>query len=339
MSKTALILSNEPSKATGALEMISEAGVSDEVAAVRGALDELGYRVCELALSSAEGLIGRIRATGAEVVFNLCEGLNGDSSLEMDVAGLLELSGIPFTGNCPLALGIARNKPLAKSLFRDAGLNVAAGALLTAVPDKAPEGLSFPIICKPAAEDASLGIGVDAVTRTTRAFIGRVKDLLDRYPDGVLAEEYIDGREFNVAVRPDGKGGMIAMPPSEIDFTHLPSGHDRITSYEAKWITDSPVYKATPPIFPARVTPAFAEQLQDIALTACQAVTGDSYGRADLRAVSNGHVFILEFNPNPDISLDAGFAKALIAAKTPYPEFVADTIGHAFWRRQRRRLA
>ena len=324
-----LILSNAPSPSTDPRDSLSETGVADEVAAVREGLAASGYRTEELALAKADDLLPRLRASAPDAVFNLCEGLAGDSALESNVAAILELSGIPFTGNNSFTLSLARDKPLAKTLFAAAGLNTPEGVRFTAAPDKLPDGLGFPLIVKPAAEDASLGITAESVVRTAAALKARVADLLTRYPAGVLAEEYIEGREFNVALLPDGEGGLKPLPPSEIDFSLLPRSQPHITSYDAKWVPSSIAYRATPPLCPAPVEPAFRLRLQEAALAAARAVRADSYGRADIRATETGAIFILEFNPNPDISKDAGYARALGAAQISYSDFVQAAIRQA----------
>lgn len=327
-----VIVSNKPGKATGQLELISEAGVAAAVAAVKNALLQLGYRTAELLLSDTDNLITDIRRSGAETVFNLCEGLNGDSEMEMHVASLLRLAGIPFTGNNPLTLGIARNKPLTKRILRALGIAVPEDIFLTRIPEKLPDGLRFPLICKPAYEDASLGILSDAVVHSFPELRKLLPRLLEKYPDGVLAEEYVEGREFNVALFADGDEFYV-LPPSEIDFSRLPAAAEHIVSYEAKWLEDSPAYQATPAVCPAPVSGALAGRLKAVALAVSRGVGGNSYGRIDIRLNRDEKIFVLEYNPNPDISPDAGFAKALAAAGIPYADFVKMTLREAAKRR------
>ncbi|OQA82737.1 MAG: D-alanine--D-alanine ligase B [Lentisphaerae bacterium ADurb.Bin242] len=329
LSLLILIVSNAVGEQTNEMDLISEAGVRNEAGAVKTACLALGFRTEELVVSEPLAACESVVNSGADVVFNLCEGVNGDSGYEMHFAALLELSGIPFTGANPLTLGMARNKPLAKQLFRSRGIPVPAGVHLKTVPDRLPEGLSFPLICKPACEDASLGIFHDAVVRDEKSMREKVSFLLEKYPrDGILLEEYIDGREFNVAVLSDGRTVRV-LEPSEIDFSRLPENCDRITGYEAKWLEDSALFKTTPSRCPADISPELKSRLQDTALSAYHALAANSYGRIDLRVDRNGRIFVLEYNPNPDISPDAGYAKALAASRLTYAGFVKTVITEA----------
>ncbi len=324
-----LIVSNDVGKQTSEMDRVSESGVKNEVEAVRTACNVLGFPVEELVIANPLSSWESIADSKADVIFNLCEGVDGDSRYEMHFAALLEMIGIPFTGANALTLGIARNKPLAKELFRSRGIGVPAGIHLKTVPERLPEGMSFPLICKPACEDASLGIFHDAVVRDETSMKKKVSRLLEKYPrDGVLLEEYIDGREFNVALLSDGKA-VRALEPSEIDFTGLPEDCDRITGYEAKWLEDNELYKSTPSRCPAPITLEMKSRLQETALNVHHALGANSYGRVDMRLDRNGRIFVLEYNPNPDISFDAGYAKAVAASRLTYAEFVWTVIAEA----------
>lgn len=336
-SNLILIVSNDVGKQTNEVDRISESGVRNEVEAVKTACRTLGIIPEELTVSDPYASWKSIADSGADVVFNLCEGVDGDSGFEMHFAAMLEMIGIPFTGANPLTLGMARSKPLAKELFRSHGLSVPAGIRLKTVPAHLPEGLAFPLIVKPACEDASLGIFHDAVVRDEKSMREKVSLLLEKYPrDGVLLEEYIDGREFNVAVLSDGKT-VHALEPSEIDFSHLPENCDRITGYEAKWMEDNELYKATPPRCPADISPEQKIRLQEAALTAYHALEANSYGRVDFRVDRNDRIFVLEYNPNPDISFDAGYARALAASHLTYAEFVRMVVSEALTNQPTRR--
>ncbi len=320
--KNLLIVGNATSDRTPELEQLSETGVRDEVAAVARAAAELGMNPTCAYVGDPLEFIGNLRNANVDCIFNLCEGVNGDSAYEMNFAALLELTGIPFTGASALLLGVARNKPLAKQILRASGVRVPTGWHLTGAHPEPPAALRFPLICKPACEDASLGIFHDAVIRDAPALRRRIAELLSRYPqDGILVESYIAGREFNVAILRD-HGELRILEPSEIDFSALPANCDPITGYEAKWQEDSPFFQATPSRCPAAVDPATRERLQHVARKVAAALRADAYGRVDMRCAPDGTIYVLEYNPNPDITPGAGFAKALNASGIAYPEFV-----------------
>ncbi|MDD4099387.1 MAG: D-alanine--D-alanine ligase, partial [Lentisphaeria bacterium] len=207
-------------------------------------------------------------------------------------------------------------------------------AFYDSVPAGPPVRLGFPLIVKPAAEDASLGILEDAVVRDFPGLCRNCRRLLEQYPrDGVLVEKFIPGREFNVALLPDG-GGVKALPPSEIDFSGLEPGADQVVSYKAKWVEDDALYRATPSRCPADVPGDLKARLQDTAVRVHCALGADAYGRVDFRVDGDGRVYVLEYNPNPDISPGAGFCKALQADGWSYPEFVKAVMQAALARRR-----
>ena len=176
---------------------------------------------------------------------------------------------------------------------------------------QAPE-IRLPAIIKPNSEDASLGITPDSVVRDPEAFAAQTRRILEKYGQPALAEAFIDGREFNVAVYENGT--PQALPVSELDFTAMPAGTPRILSYEAKWFEDHALYNASPPVCPAPIDDELRSKLQETAVSAFKAMNCRDYARIDFRMDGRERLFILEVNPNPDISRNAGFANAIRAA-------------------------
>jgi len=191
--------------------------------------------------------------------------------------------------------------------------------------------LDFPAIVKPNCEDGSLGIGMNAVVCDTDELQQRVSAIVKRYEQPALIEEFIEGREFNIAIYDDIE--PRALPVSEIDFSRMPEATPHICSYEAKWHEDSLLFLRTPPICPAPIDSSLMSRLQMIALEAFMDLGCRDYARIDFRVADNGEIFILEVNPNPDISRSAGYARALAAAGIEYKEFWQSMIKKAKARR------
>jgi D-alanine-D-alanine ligase len=163
--------------------------------------------------------------------------------------------------------------------------------------------VGFPAICKPAAEDASIGVEQRSVVRTMRALATRVGAMHERW-DEVLVQRYIDGREVNVGIL-----GDTVLPLAEIRFDAMPKGKWRIVSYRSKWQSGSDEDSGTAPQCPAELSPDLTAELKRIALAAWRVVGGEGYGRVDLRIDRAGRPWILEVNANPDIAPDAGLAR------------------------------
>ena len=176
--------------------------------------------------------------------------------------------------------------------------------------------VGFPAICKPAAEDASIGIEQKSVVRSGRALAARVEAMHDRW-DELIVQRYIDGREINVGVV-DGE----VLPIAEINFGEMPRGMWKIVSYQSKWITGSEEDLGAKPSCPADLSPELSRELEEIAVEAWRTVDGQGYGRVDFRIDSNGRPWLLEVNPNPDISPDAGLARMARVAGMDYTALI-----------------
>ena len=177
--------------------------------------------------------------------------------------------------------------------------------------------LRFPCIVKPCGEDASHGITAESVVRNLPALKKRVRKVAETYGDEVLVEQFIGGREFNATVLADG----TVLPVSEIVYELGPS-HPRLLTFASKWDPDSPEYRGTRVVCPAAVTPELHDRITAAALNACRALGCTGYARADMRLDEKGILNVLEVNPNPDISPDAGAARQAAAAGMNYADFI-----------------
>jgi len=300
-------------------DRIAAAGSLDEANAVLRALGELGHQAGLIPLGSElSDFIQRLQGFVPEVIFNLCEGFWGNARQEMHVAGLFELLGIPTTGSGALCLGLSQDKLRTKALLLQAGLPTPAYCLARP-KEKFPhfEKLSFPLIVKPAYEDASQGIDAASVVETRKALMQRVEYLHATYRQPALIEEFIDGRELNVAILGNRKPSVL--PVAEITFAaSLPR---KIVCFDSKWSPQSAAYQGTVPVCPAQLTPRVHLQVNDLALRAYKLLGCRDYARVDMR-LRGSTPFILEVNANPDISPDAGLARAAKAARLTYPELI-----------------
>jgi D-alanine-D-alanine ligase len=272
------------------------------------------------------------RARRADLIFNLCEGINGHARFEDYVVSTLELTGVPFTGCRAWATTIAHRKHVANTLLAAAGLPVPA--FLLARANKIPSTFPLPAIVKPAAEDASVGIDAGAVCTTRKALRQRVSQMLEQFEE-VIVQEYVAGREFNVGF----VGGQM-LPISEIDFAGMPDGSWPIVTYAATWVTGSPDDLGTQPVCPARIPADLARRIGQVARQAWDEMAGaEGYGRVDLRLGENGQPYIIEVNPCPDLSSNAGLARMAAAFGWDYGELVTRIAGEAMNRSESTRAA
>jgi D-alanine-D-alanine ligase len=269
-------------------------------------------------------LISGLRSSGPEAVFNLSECPNFLPEKELHACALLELLRLPYTGNGPLALGICNNKALAKQLMIANGIPTPRYRHYTCDPGGEP-GLSYPLVVKPANEDGSAGITEDSVVADLAGLRRQVRWLRKGFRQDSLVEEFVDGREFNVGVLGNGTAAdpHRALPPAELVYRNP---RWRLCTYESKWNSTHPSYAEIAPVCPANASPETAARLSEITL-ACARIFGLSgYARVDFRMNAAGELFVLEVNPNPDISPDAGMARAALAAGFPYPDLILEIL-------------
>jgi D-alanine-D-alanine ligase len=314
--------------ATG--ERLSEESVAEMAQQALGAVRSLGINATLVPLQrSLMNFLGRVKELAPDGLINLCEGYYGRPQWESNVAGIFELLGLTYTGNAAKTLALCQDKFQAKAVLKAAGLPTAPAQLMLAGDE--PLELRFPLIVKPNNEDASLGIYPQSVVRDEEALRCQVRRCLDNYRQPVIVEAFIDGREFNVSVMENG--AVTPLPVSEIDFSAMPKDMPRILAYEAKWFEDHPLYQKTPPVCPAPIDDETRAKLQGLAAAAFRTMGCRDYARVDFRMDAKGRPFILEVNPNPDISTNAGYARALKAAGIEYAAFWGLMVGNAMDRR------
>jgi D-alanine-D-alanine ligase len=288
--------------------------ILEAVEAVESAIETWGHDAIRVPVNPDGRWVERVRRARFDVVFNLCEGIDGVAEFEPMVIAVLELFGIPYTGNSSATAALCLHKNLVNTMLDSAGLPVPRWSLARRGEDVTSVG--FPAICKPAAEDASIGIEQRSVVRSTRALLARVEAMHERW-DEVLIQRFIDGREVNVGIVGDG-----LLPIAEINFGDMPRGMWKIVSYRSKWITGSDEDIGAAPSCPADLPRTLTRELERIALTAWRAVGGQGYGRADFRIDRSGRPWLLEVNPNPDISPGAGLARMAGVAGMDYAALV-----------------
>jgi D-alanine-D-alanine ligase len=276
------------------------------------------------------GLRERLAGIDPDCAFNLCESLAGDSRLESAVPLLLELLGVPFTGSPPEALRHALYKDGVKRRLEAAGIPTPRACVMTSAAD--PCGVELPAIVKPVREDGSVGITAKSVVTTEEELRARVAAIVREFRQPCLVEQFIPGRELNVAMF--GYPAARVLPLSEIDFSGLPAGTPAIVSYEAKWSEGSLEDLGTRPVLHPQLTPAVAARVRRVALDAFKALGMRDYGRVDIRLAPSGVPFVIDVNPNCDLARTGGMACAAAAIGIDYASLVKLLVRYALKRRR-----
>ncbi len=278
-------------------------------------LAKRGYAVKRLAAEAPlKKLVRLLEDDHSDLIFNVCESLGGKGDEERQIASILELLDKRFTGSGSLALALAGDKSLSKKLFAFHG--VRSPDFATIAPghvEGTPKLDRFPLIVKPIATDASIGIDARSVVQTVEELMERVFAIHAEFHSAAIVEEYIDGREIYVSLL--GNPPQI-LPPIEWDLSQLPPHLPRIAGTEAKW--EKPFREAKEFVPEDVVNDAeLMQRIADAATGAWNAVLARDYARIDLRLAADGTPFVIEVNPNPWLDKSAEFA---LAARRRKPE-------------------
>ena len=328
-------------KVAGPIDM-SEYGVIDEMKAVQRALKPSGHEVniVPVAIDILK-LIDHLKNNPPDMIFNLCESVDGDPTQEMNIAALFEILKVPYTGSRSLTLGIALNKSRVKEILNYYNIPTAAHYICSNANKYKEDGFEkvkgkFPLIVKPSREDASIGINNDSVVRDEVQLKNRIEYILEEHKQPALVEEFVEGREINVSVVGNFKNSdddLIVFPISEIDFTGLPEEYPKIVSYNSKWMYKTVEFEFTKAVCPAKnISPELQKKIQYYAKQVYKIVGASDYARVDFR-VKGDTPYVLELNPNPDIASDVdsdtGFTRSGKAYGWTYEELIQNIIGFA----------
>ncbi len=247
------------------------------------------------------------------VVLNWCEELPGKPRSEGLVAEILEELNFVYTGSSPDVLGLCWDKVAVKKLLECQGINTPAGQVMDTAGIET--WTHFPAIVKPAREHCSVGITPDAVVMDHKELEARVAFVQGTFKQQALVEAFIDGREFHVSLL--GNGKIHALPAAEMDFSAFTNMKDRLCTFESKFTPDSISYQKIKTRVPAPLTQNQISLLNQTAKDAYQAMECRDYARIDVR-MDNGIFYVLDVNPNPDLSADTSMVSSAEAAGLSY---------------------
>jgi len=317
----------------------SNAGLMEEVRAVTETLGTLGIKYQVKSIETVEQLPDILTRSRQRIVFNLVEELPADILHACYVPAICQAHGRTCTGSCTPALILAQNKWQAKAVLQAADVPVPDGTIVPIGQRIRLKGLAHgKYVAKPVFSDASEGINADSVVDLPSMALHKViKQIHTQFKQPALVEKFIPDRELNVSLLQQNNEVQV-LPIAEIDFSALDTNSMRIVDYSAKWHADSFAYNNTPRIIPAQLSEETVSLVQQYALAAWNAIGCQDYARVDFRMNRNEQIFVLEVNPNPDISADAGFAAALEAGGISYKKFIETLLDNALMRNSNKSL-
>jgi D-alanine-D-alanine ligase len=304
-----------------------ELDVLQEAAAVSATLETLGHQTRTLPVDlDLSRTVAALRADAPDLVFNLCESLPGagrGGKLAAVPAALVESLGLPMTGNSAAALSVTADKLATKRLFREAGIPTPAW-----LPDDGtlPAGR---LIVKRSDEHGSIGLGPDSVVADCRAAQALLSARAAEHGGEWFVEQFVEGREFSLALLGDVNGGVELLPIAEFVYLDAwPDGRPRILDYPGKWDQDDPVFPLSERQFHT-TEPGLAARLEQLARAAWRAFGLAGYARIDFRVAHDGTPFALEVNANPCLTPEVGLAAGAEALGMNFEELIGRIVAAA----------
>jgi D-alanine-D-alanine ligase len=295
--------------------------VEDEVS---DALTKLGHEAVMYELDGTQKSLLGLAKIDCDLVFNLAESFADDDTADFKIAAFLDLLGKKYTGTGANGLMLAQDKAVAKKIFAFHGIHTPVFAKSFRGRLDFSHDLHFPVIVKPAREDGSIGIEFSAVVNSIRELMERMDWLHANFDSPVLIEEYIEGREMYVGVI--GNDKAEALPVVELDLSKLPEGTPKIAGAEVKWGKGTKAYRDTKSAIATDLPEETELLLQQTAVAAFQALEVRDYGRVDMRLQPDGHVHVIEVNPNPWLSSRAEFAMAARKSGRTYTQLIGEIV-------------
>lgn len=279
------------------------------------------YEVIHLEMDS--DIIDRLREEKVDLVFNLCNGINGEASLSQ-LPSMLEFANIPYTGSGPLGHGLAFNKIVAGNMFKEANIETPAFIYISDIDEIDERKFKYPVLVKPKDEGSSRGIHDDSLIFDRKFLIKKLEETLELYNPPMMIMEYIEGREFTVGVIEE-EDGLRVLPILEIDLSGLPKGINKIYSFEAKVKYDDYVEYHCP----ARLDEETRLKIEGTAKSAFKSLGLRDYARVDMRLLK-GVPYVIEINSLPGLDKDhSDICKMVEAMNLDYKDLVKRIVKQA----------
>lgn len=277
-----------------------------DIARLCQALKELRHEVTPVEVSGRPNeIIEKLVNSEPDFIFNVAEGLVGDSR-EAFYPIIYESLNIPYTGSKAPLLLLSLNKHLTKTILRGQGINVPKGVLLTKQNKAIPEDLRYPLIVKPNAEGSSKGITQKSVVDNKEDCEKVIDEILEKYPTGIIVEEFIKGRELSVPMLEALPDKILCVVEHIFDLDAMNAKYN-IYDYGSKLIENNPAVQT---ICPANVTEEERQKIIEMSKRIFKIMNCKDMGRLDLRLDENGDPYFIEINPLPSLLPDASVVEA-----------------------------
>ncbi|QQR41596.1 ATP-grasp domain-containing protein [Myxococcus xanthus] len=291
------------------LEEEAEFDTQETVNALAAAIERIGHRLERFEVSGpASRTVARLEAYSPDLIFNTAEGRRGRFR-EAFYPALFDELGFPYTGSDAYALAVTLDKQLTKLVLSKQGIRTPGWQYVEKLSELSAENLRFPVIVKPNFEGSSKGISQDSIAETLDEVRIKVAAALEKYPSGVLVEEYISGRDLAVPFLEsvdNDYDGVLSPVEYVIDPAVTQGRKYAIYDYALKTSREGTVSVRAP----AQIPPRTAEDVRRMAQKVYRALDCRDLGRIDVRLSDAGVPYFLEINALPSLEPGAGIYAA-----------------------------
>jgi D-alanine-D-alanine ligase len=301
---------------------------------VQQALNESGHEATLLGITSdLKYLVDEIEKQKPDLVFNLVETFADNDAYEMNIAAVLQMLGVRFTGSSARVMAVRQDKGLTKKLLAFHDVRCPQFATFDHDNIEFAGKMRFPLLVKPLHGDASAGVHDSSLVTDFRSLVERIAYIHTELHDTALAEEYIEGREFYATVL--GNDPPEVLPLIEMDFSALPDGYPHIYGREAKFDEKSVHFAGTNAVVATELAPELRHRIEMTGLAAAQAMEVSDYARVDIRVAPDGKPYVVEVNANPYLEQTGGVALAALQAGYSYRGLIGALVEVAWERWER----
>ncbi len=292
-------------------------------ALVIAALQRAGHDVIALPWTGrlAED-VSRLEAARPHLVLPAASGRRGGFGRAL-LPSLLEELGLPYVGADPFVCALAADKGRTKHALAAVGVPTPRAAVLRDMGEVAHLSLAFPVILKPAFGDGSAGVTQQSVVERTDELGARLADLLTRHREGVLVEEYVDGRDVVVPfVRGASPETAGILPPCEIVHPAAAGRRWPILDEDRRRRGHAALETRTPADLSVDQTTA----LRRLSRRAVEVLGLRDFGAVDFRVTDDGRVWCLEADTTPDLDPGAPIYRSAALAGLKTVDAVLDAV-------------
>lgn len=294
---------------------------------VKTALEVSGHDVTLMDIN--ESAFEKLRKSKINIAFNVCERINGMPDFEPNVASMLEILNIPFTGSSSFTLALCLHKAKVKDILNANNIPTPNHQIFY-YPENIDLKLDFPVIVKPECSHNSIGIHNNAVAKDMEELKNNIYMINKELNQNALVEEFVPGREFAIGIL--GNKDPIILPLSEVVYNPSLKEEQKFLSYSAKWCLNSKFFKRTPIFYDIQLHEELKNKISKIAMKCYKILDLRDYGTVEIRLDNNNEPMVLEVNPNPGLSCHSVIPKIFENIGKDFNELAIDILNNAMKR-------